>query len=83
MHYLHCKNNKCRWHSNFESNHCTRELVILNDEGSCTFFQDRKLNAEEFYQKYCLNCGSQRCEGIGTDWFEGCVHKDKLEEIIL
>ena len=37
-----------------------------------------KLTKDEFEQKYCINCGSQRCEGIGTDWFYGCQHKDKL-----
>lgn len=42
-----------------------------------------KYSKEEFVKKFCRTCGSQRCEGIGTDWFEGCVHKDKLEEIIL
>ena len=27
---------------------------------------DDKLTAEEFVETYCHNCGSQRCEGIGT-----------------
>lgn len=39
-----------------------------------------KLSAEEFYEKFCLNCGSQRCEGIGTVWFEGCEYKEILKE---
>lgn len=30
------------------------------------------MNDTQFIEKYCHNCGSQRCEGIGTDWFEGC-----------
>ena len=34
---------------------------------------------KEFIEKYCHNCGSQRCEGIGTAWFEGCQYKDKFE----
>lgn len=34
----------------------------------------------EYIEKYCRHCGSQRCEGIGTDWFEGCQHKDELTE---
>lgn len=38
------------------------------------------INTEkEFIEKYCHNCGSQRCEGIGTAWFEGCQHKDEFE----
>lgn len=39
-----------------------------------------KLTKDEFEEKYCINCGSQRCEGIGTDWFYGCQHKDKLTD---
>lgn len=37
-----------------------------------------KLSQEEFYEQYCCNCGSQRCEGIGTEWFDGCQFKDHL-----
>lgn len=39
-----------------------------------------KLSAKEFYEKYCLLCGSQRCEGIGTVWFDGCRYKDLLKK---
>ena len=38
------------------------------------------LTKQEFIEKYCHNCGSQRCEGIGTPWFEGCQMKDQLTE---
>jgi len=37
-----------------------------------------KLTEKEFYQKYCQMCGSQRCEGIGTEWFNGCKYKNEL-----
>lgn len=40
----------------------------------------KKISKEEFYKKYCLMCGSQRCEGIGTEWFYGCKHRTELEE---
>ena len=30
---------------------------------------------KQFVEKYCRNCGSQRCEGIGTEWFEGCRYR--------
>ena len=79
MHYIHCKNKKCRWHDEFEVNLCTRELVTINDEGKCAFYQSRKMTEEEFYHKHCLDCGSQRCEGIGTEWFDGCRFKDELK----
>ena len=32
----------------------------------------------KFICKYCNNCGSQRCEGIHSEWFEGCKYKDFL-----
>lgn len=37
-------------------------------------------NPEEFAQHYCHNCGSQRCEGVGTEWFEGCQYKEHLKD---
>ena len=38
------------------------------------------INSEkEFIKKYCYGCGSQRCEGIGSAWFEGCQYKDEFE----
>ena len=41
-----------------------------------TEFEDPK----KFTQHYCHNCGSQRCEGIGTEWFEGCKYKEHLKD---
>lgn len=35
-----------------------------------------KLSEAEFIKKYCNNCGSQRCEGIHSEWFEGCKYKN-------
>lgn len=37
------------------------------------------LTEEEFYEKYCQMCGSQRCEGTGTPWFDGCEYKYELK----
>ena len=47
--------------------------ITLNDVPSA------KLSAEEFIKKYCSNCGTQRCEGVGTEWFEGCMYKELLK----
>ena len=33
------------------------------------------MNDTQFIEKYCHNCGTQRCEGIGTEWFEGCSYR--------
>ena len=41
---------------------------------------DEQLTVEEFVAKYCHNCGSQRCEGIGTEWFDGCRFRDCLRK---
>ena len=39
-----------------------------------------KLSKAEFYDKFCSGCGSLRCEGIGTVWFDGCMYKELLKE---
>lgn len=33
------------------------------------------MNDKQFIEKYCHNCGTQRCEGINTEWFEGCKYR--------
>ena len=33
------------------------------------------MNDKQFIETYCNKCGSQRCEGIGTEWFEGCKYR--------
>ena len=38
------------------------------------------LSEDEFVEKYCHPCGTQRCEGIGTEWFEGCRYKNQLKQ---
>ena len=40
------------------------------------------MNDKQFIETYCLNCGTQRCEGIGTEWFEGCKHKRNHDSYI-
>lgn len=78
--YVHCKNTRCFWHSDVEPNQCTRGLVIIGEDASCEFDKQRnQITAEEFVKTYCHNCGSQRCEGIGTEWFDGCKFKDCLK----
>lgn len=39
-----------------------------------------KLSEQEFLDKFCYKCGTQRCEGIGTEWFDGCQYKRYLKE---
>ena len=46
--------------------------------GDYKMFRPIKLTPEEFIALHCHNCGSQRCEGIGTEWFDGCKFKDHL-----
>ena len=37
------------------------------------------MNKEEFVKTHCLNCGTQRCEGIDSEWFSGCKKKWDLD----
>lgn len=37
-----------------------------------------KLNHSQFTEKYCDKCGSQRCLGPGSEWFDGCAYKNEL-----
>ena len=39
---------------------------------------DQELKTIRFISEYCNNCGSQRCEGVNSEWFEGCKYKDFL-----
>lgn len=39
------------------------------------------MNKEEFIEKHCKECGSQRCEGIGTAWFDGCPFRGELTSV--
>lgn len=36
------------------------------------------MDKKQFYETYCMRCGTQRCEGIGTEWFEGCPKRWNL-----
>lgn len=38
-----------------------------------------KLSLKEFVEIYCHNCGSSKCEGIGTVWFQDCKYRDRLK----
>ena len=38
------------------------------------------MTEKQFIETYCHNCGTQRCEGIGTEWFEGCPKRWNLDE---
>ena len=37
------------------------------------------MNKEQFVKTHCQNCGSQRCEGIDSEWFDGCKYKWELD----
>ena len=45
---------------------------------NCNKYTPALLTEEEFVHEFCHNCGSQRCEGIGTEWFDGCKFKHLL-----
>ena len=37
------------------------------------------MTKKEFVEKYCKTCGTQRCEGIGTEQFDSCHHRNELD----
>ena len=41
---------------------------------------EEKYTQEEYKGQFCQMCGSQRCEGPGTEMFDGCIHKNLLLE---
>lgn len=57
----------------------TEYLYKVSDGESKNDIPDNSLSQDDFCEKYCKECGTQRCEGVGSDWFEGCHHKNKLK----
>lgn len=37
------------------------------------------MTEKQFIETYCNKCGTQRCEGIGTEWFNGCQNRWNLD----
>ena len=37
------------------------------------------MTEKKFIETYCHKCGTQRCEGTGTEWFEGCPYRWNLD----
>jgi hypothetical protein len=33
------------------------------------------MNDMQFMETYCSKCGTQRCKGIDSEWFEGCKYR--------
>ena len=67
--------------------HCTEHnsgylsgLLLYNENTqSCEKYEQIiQINKEEFIKKYCHQCGTQRCEGPDTEWFDGCQMKKFL-----
>ena len=61
------------WNSFIETNQ------KYQDENKQAQENNLKLTEPEFVHKYCSSCGTQRCEGIGTEWFNGCPYRHELE----
>ena len=41
---------------------------------------EAKLSAENFIKRYCSDCASQRCYGVGSSTFEGCIYRNMLRD---
>ena len=54
--------------------------LCYEDTPACDAFDPVVVLEEtEFVEQFCHNCGTQRCEGIGTPWFNGCRAKKFFE----
>ena len=51
---------------------------LCGKSGNWDMFAPIRLTEKEFVKLHCSKCGSQRCEGIGTEWFDGCRFKEHL-----
>ena len=58
-------------HNYYYCYHCGSSMIVGEE--------DTNLTKEEFIDEYCTFCGSQRCEGIDSIWFEGCKYKGVLK----
>lgn len=55
-------------------------FLCYEDTPICSNFKPIiKLTSNQFIDTFCNNCGSQRCGGIGTEWFNGCRYKYYLQ----
>lgn len=55
-------------------------VLFYEDNPACDKFDPIKLlTEEEFYEKYCKECGTQRCGGIGTERFGRCIRRYELK----
>lgn len=52
----------------------------LNDLFEGMIKAAKQLSKDEFIKNNCHNCGTQRCGGPDTEWFEGCSLKDELKK---
>ena len=43
-------------------------------------YEQKRKREIEFEEQHCRLCGSQRCEGYGSEMFEGCPYNNELEE---
>ena len=71
------------WVENMQKEFCsppTRFLGCEVEKPIKIILEGDMLSKEQFVHQYCHNCGSQRCEGIGTEWFDGCHYKGCLRE---
>ena len=55
--------------------HILDDMRIQKDKG-----REFQITEKEFEEMFCKLCGTQRCEGVDSEWFEGCKHKDKLKQ---
>lgn len=54
---------------------CCEEMVGEENEKE----KPPQIDEEQFVEKYCGMCGNQRCMGVGSEMFDGCLYKEELK----
>ena len=61
-----------------EQDNTLKNLIAVLSE-----FRTKEEIAEIFFEIiHCDNCGSQRCEGVYSEWFSGCQHKEEYDRLV-
>ena len=56
-------------------------FLCYEDSPACDKFVPVKTVTEkQFIKQFCKFCGTQRCEGINTEFFNGCIHRFYLKD---
>ena len=61
------------------TNLCTLKDLVSVFYG---YLSEKEIVEIVFEHVHCANCGSQRCEGIHSEWFSGCKFKEQFDRLM-